>query len=118
MLHVVFPFTRVALLLLVVNIFALAMCLVVHEVAVVRISVRVREATLSVCLTIADVTRVGGTIRPVQRSLTVRYEEQVSSRAPRFREVRDNVTRSLANNFHLTRVGRTVWMNLEVLLCN
>ena len=118
MLHVVFPFTRVALLLLVVNVFALTVSLVVHKVAMVSVSIRVRETTLSIGLAIADVTRVGGAVRPVQRSLAVRYEEQVSGRAARFREVRDNVTCSLANNFHLTRVGRAVGMNLEVLLCN
>ena len=118
MLHIVFPFTGIALLLLVVNVFALAVCLVIHKVSVVCVTVRMRETTLTIGLAITDVTCVGGTVRPVQCTLSMRYEEQVCGRAARFREVCDNVARTLANNFHLTRVSCAIGMYLEILLCN
>ena len=58
MLHVVFPFASVALLLLMVNVLAMTMCLIVNKMTMIGISIRMSKTTLTVSFTVADVTGI------------------------------------------------------------
>lgn len=105
MLHIVLPLTFVVLHVLVVDVLTETMCLVIHEVTFVCIAIGVCKQALAVGFAIADVTGVGGTVRPHQCAVTVWNENRLLT-APIWS----------SNNFHLAGVGRAIVTDLQVFL--
>ena len=117
MLHIELPFADVLLLLFFVKVFTVSMRLVILEITCVAISIRVQEFTLAICFAIDDVASVRCTIGPVQRSLTMRNENELILAIMGYRILGSGFA-CRADHFHLTCVPCSVGVDLIVLLFN